>query len=178
MPFSFTTRAWKLLSIRSIDILDSIGSSIRVDIFNNKIMRILPSLDGLTNDEWITNKARFSYDSLNIQRLNYPKIAFNNKFIIISWSIAIYYYLNYIHKFKYNYIQAIYGPFFDLDSSSSLKKFFNSFGCCNIDYFENSTINTQADFRFTYLLNKTLLELENINNFIFVGTNLRMDYHY
>ncbi len=56
MPFSFTTRAWKLLSIRSIDILDSIGSSIRVDTLNNKIMRILPSLDGLTNDEWITTK--------------------------------------------------------------------------------------------------------------------------
>ncbi len=56
MPFSFTTRAWKLLSIRSIDILDSIGSSIRVDTLNNKIMRILPSLDGLTNDEWITIK--------------------------------------------------------------------------------------------------------------------------
>lgn len=47
-------------------------------------MRILPSLDGFINDEWITNKTRFSYDSLNIQRLSYPKISLNNKFIIIS----------------------------------------------------------------------------------------------
>lgn len=47
-------------------------------------MRVLPSLDRLTNGEWITNNTRYFYDSLNIQRLHYPKIAFNNKFIIVS----------------------------------------------------------------------------------------------
>lgn len=175
MPFAFTTRAWKLLSIRSIDILDSIGSSIRVDIFNNKVMRILPSLDGLTNDEWITNKTRFSYDSLNIQRLNFPKISFNNKFIIISWSIALYFYLKNIYKFKKSYLQSIVGPFFDLEAASSLKQFFTSFGCCNYNYYENSMNNNFHDFRFIFLLNKTLLDLENLNNLFFIGTNLRME---
>jgi len=51
MPFSFTTRAWKLVDIRSIDILDSLAASIRVDVFNNKVMRILPSIDGILNEE-------------------------------------------------------------------------------------------------------------------------------
>ena len=64
MPFSFTSRSWELLSIRSIDVLDTLCSTIRIDTHNNKIMRILPSLEGFTNDEWITNKARFGYDSL------------------------------------------------------------------------------------------------------------------
>lgn len=175
MPFSFTTRAWKLLSIRSIDILDSISSSIRIDIFNNKIMRILPSLDGFINDEWITNKTRFSYDSLNIQRLSYPKISLNNKFIIISWSLAIYFYLNNIYKFRFNFLKVICGPFFDLDSSLNLKKFFNSFGCSNINYFECSSNNFVSDFRFFYFLNKTLSKLGNLNNLIFIGTNVRME---
>jgi len=51
MPFSFTTRAWELLNVRSIDVLDSLCASIRIDTHNNKIMRILPSLDGLINEE-------------------------------------------------------------------------------------------------------------------------------
>jgi NADH-quinone oxidoreductase subunit G len=132
MPYSFTSRAWELLYIRSIDILDSLCSSIRIDVNNNKVQRILPSLDGLINNEWITNKIRFSYDSLNIQRLNYPKIAINKKFIIIGWHFAVYLYLFKLYINRFNYIQAICGPFLDLNSSLFLKEFLNSFGCSNI----------------------------------------------
>jgi NADH dehydrogenase/NADH:ubiquinone oxidoreductase subunit G len=176
MPFSFTTRAWKLISIRTIDILDSIASSIRIDILNNKIMRILPSLDGSINEEWITNKIRFSYDSLNVQRLLFPKVLFNNKFIIISWNIALYFYINIIYIYRLNYLQIICGPFFDIESCISLKKFFNSFGCSNINYFENNNyLSFILDFRILYLLNKTLINLENLNNIIFIGSNIRME---
>ena len=103
-------------------------------------MRIVPSLDGLVNEEWITNKTRYSYDSLSIQRLNTPRISFNNKFIIISWAIASYYYINMLFLNKFKYIQVICGPFLDLESAWSLKEFFNSFGCSNINYFENSSL--------------------------------------
>ena len=175
MTFSYKTRVWKLINIRSIDILDTVSSSIRIDTHNNKIMRIVPSLDGLINEEWITNKTRYSYDSLSIQRIYKPKISFNFKFIIISWAIAFNFYIHNINKLKFNYIQAFCGPFFDLHSSFYIKKFFNSFGCSNITYFENSSLHTIFDFRIFYLLNKTLLELENINNFFFIGTNLRME---
>lgn len=175
MPFSFTTRAWELLNIRSIDILDSLCSSIRIDVHNNKIMRVLPSLDGFINEEWITNKTRFSYDSLNIQRLNFPRISYYNKFIAISWGLALYCYIKILCRHKFHYIQVICGPFIDLESSWSLKEFFNSFGCANINYFENSSFYFICDFRIFYLLNKTLIELENLNSIIFIGTNLRME---
>lgn len=175
MTFSYKTRVWKLVSIRSIDILDSISASIRIDTHNNKIMRIVPSLDGLVNEEWITNKTRYFYDSLNIQRIYNPKISFNLKFIIISWSIAFNFYIHKLYQLKSNYIQAFCGPFFDLHSSFYIKKFFNSFGCSNISYYEESNIFSIFDSRIFYLLNKTLLELENINNFFFLGTNLRME---
>ncbi len=62
MPYAFIARSWELFSVVSIDVLDSIASSIRVDIVNNKIVRVLPILDENVNEEWITNKARFSYD--------------------------------------------------------------------------------------------------------------------
>jgi len=73
-----------LSSFESIDVFDSLASSVSIGIANNKIMRIVPVLDESINEEWITNKARFAYDSLNIQRLNYPKLRFVNQFIILS----------------------------------------------------------------------------------------------
>lgn len=62
MPYAFTARSWELSSIETIDILDSIASSVRMDIANNKVMRILPVLDETVNEDWITNKTRFIYD--------------------------------------------------------------------------------------------------------------------
>ncbi len=62
MPYAFIARSWELVNFDNIDILDSLASSVRVDIANNKIMRIVPLLDEFINEEWITNKARFSYD--------------------------------------------------------------------------------------------------------------------
>lgn len=175
MPFSFKTRAWKLVNIRSIDVLDSIASSIRIEKHGNEIMRVVPNLDGNINEEWITNKARFSYDSLNIQRINNPKITINYKLIIISWIIAFHLYLDKLYDLRFNYIQALCGPFFDLHSSYFLKKYLNSLGCSNINYFENSNTNPIYDFRIYYLLNKSLLDLESINNFFFIGSNVRME---
>jgi len=72
-------------------------------------------------------------------------------------------------------MQAICGPFMNIESSSYLKHFFNSCGSSNIYYFENSSSFSIYDFRFSYLLNNSLLELENINNLFFVGSNVRME---
>ena len=84
MPFAFSARSWEIDVHKSIDIFDAIASSIRIDVRNNKIKRILPCLDENLNEEWITNKTRFVYDSLNKQRLIYPKININSKFIVLG----------------------------------------------------------------------------------------------
>jgi NADH dehydrogenase/NADH:ubiquinone oxidoreductase subunit G len=62
MPYAFNARPWELTHVDTVDILDSMASSIRLDIINNKVVRVLPVLDEAVNEEWITNKARFSYD--------------------------------------------------------------------------------------------------------------------
>jgi len=64
--------------------MDALGSAIRVDVVSNKIVRILPRLEESVNEEWITNKSRYIYDSISIQRLNYPKLKYNLKFFVIS----------------------------------------------------------------------------------------------
>lgn len=81
MPYAFTARPWELTSIETIDILDSIASTIRVETLNNKILRTLPILTEDLNEDWITNKTRFTFDSYNTQRLYYPNLNDMN----ISW---------------------------------------------------------------------------------------------
>jgi len=73
-----------LKSVESIDILDVLASSIKIEFINNSIKRILPNLNEQLNEEWITNNARFYYDSLSMQRLFKPKFWVKFKIIKIS----------------------------------------------------------------------------------------------
>jgi NADH dehydrogenase/NADH:ubiquinone oxidoreductase subunit G len=174
MSYAFNFRPWEVNKYKTIDILDSLASSIRLDVIDNNIMRVVPCLDEITNEEWITNKTRFSFDSLNIQRLQYPKYSLFRKFFTISWKNAINIYLKYLNIFKFKYIQLICGPFVELELVISLKGFFNSIGCSNLNYFENNSRNN-FDFRCLFFLNKTLLDLENLYTIILFGSNLRME---
>src|SRR5690606_23912135 len=84
-PYSFVARPWELNSLESIDMLDSICSNIRIDFLNNKVYRILPIYNKDINEDWITNKIRFYYDSNNIQRLLNPLLKNENgNYIIVS----------------------------------------------------------------------------------------------
>jgi len=174
MPYAFTARSWELLKINSIDVMDALGSAIRVDIVNNKVMRILPRLDENVNEEWITNKARFVYDSLSIQRINFPKLKYNLKFFVISWNFALHLLIDFLISFMYNInIEAVIGPFVDLETAFSLKNFFFSMGCFNINFIYNLKI--LLDYKFLYLLNLTLEELEFANLIFLIGCNLRYE---
>jgi len=79
-PSAFMLRSWELVSVESIDIMDSLGSSVRLDVAFNKVLRILPRLNEKSNSIWITNKARFIYDAFNVQRLLYPQLKLDQLF--------------------------------------------------------------------------------------------------
>lgn len=87
-PYAFTGRPWELTSVESIDILDSLCSNIRIDVKGSEIMRILPKKNELVNEEWITDKIRFSYDGLKIERLAFPLVKNASAFISCSWHFA------------------------------------------------------------------------------------------
>src|SRR5690606_19499119 len=85
-PFNFKARSWELKKKEGIDVLNSIGSNIKIDIFNNEIIRILPKTNFNINKEWISNNTRFFFDSLKYQRIQYPLLRDkNNNFHKISW---------------------------------------------------------------------------------------------
>merc|ERR1712093_388204 len=88
-PYAFEARPWELKKTESIDVLDGLGSNIRVDSRGLEVMRILPRLNDDVNEEWINDKTRFACDGLKTQRLTIPLIRKDNKSLPASWEQAL-----------------------------------------------------------------------------------------
>ncbi|TMM54942.1 NADH-quinone oxidoreductase subunit NuoG [Sulfitobacter sabulilitoris] len=88
-PYAFTARPWELTKTESIDVMDALGSNIRVDTKGREVMRFLPRNHDGVNEEWISDKTRFVWDGLRRQRLDTPYIRENGKLRKASWPEAL-----------------------------------------------------------------------------------------
>lgn len=88
-PYAFTARPWELTKTESVDVMDALGSSIRVDTKGREVMRFLPLNHDGTNEEWISDKTRFVWDGLRRQRLDKPFIRENGKLRPATWPEAL-----------------------------------------------------------------------------------------
>lgn len=175
LPYSFTARPWELNFMESVDVLDSACSNVRIDYFNNKIYRILPVYNKNLNEDWITNRVRFFYDSNNIQRLKNPLMKLENgNFVVIGWLKVAFLFFDNLYKFlnKESSVLAFSGILADLDSVIFMKSFFNVFGA---NVFFADFIDVNVDFRNNYLLNMSLSNLDKNDNFIFFCLNTRLE---
>nr|YP_010507873.1 NADH dehydrogenase subunit 11 [Phytophthora asparagi]UXG55966.1 NADH dehydrogenase subunit 11 [Phytophthora asparagi] len=178
-PYTFKARSWELKKNEAIDVLDGIGSNIRIDIFNNEIVRILPKTNFDINKEWISNKTRYFFDSLKYQRLKYPLLKDNkNNFQKISWLDA----LNIINQkmitIDSSNIKSIIGDLTDLESIFLLKKILNKLGISNINYerfLKNSNININSDLSSNYLFNNTLKSIDESDLCLIIGSDVRLE---
>nr|UXG55734.1 NADH dehydrogenase subunit 11 [Phytophthora plurivora] len=178
-PYSFKARSWELKRKNGIDILDSIGSNIKIDIFNNEIVRILPKTNFNINKEWISNKTRYFFDSLKYQRLQYPLLKDNkNNFHRISWLDA----LNIINRklitTDSSNIKSIIGDLTDLESLFLLKKNFNKLGISNIVYesfLKNQQNKINSDLTSNFLFNNTLKSIEDSDLCLIIGSDIRKE---
>jgi len=179
-PYAFKLRSWELYKVETIDIMDSFCSNIRVDYKGDEIMRILPLLNENLNEEWITDKARFSYDGLYIQRLTHP--LFNDKLrrriITVSWSFIVKKFKEFLSKY-YNTIFKFYGftgSLVDIESTMALKLLTNKMGYSNftsLDFIKYNKMN--SDLRSDYLFKFDLENLNKIDLCFFLGTNIRYE---
>lgn len=178
-PFAFTSRPWELTNIESIDLLDSYCSVIRINTKAGKIMRILPSIANNRNGYWITNKIRFSYDSINVQRIYNPKIkSINTSFFMdVSWKkLFKYLKLNLIKLFNSNnYSNASYiytGNFLSLDSLIIFKYFSQFLELSNL----NLNVLMTNDFMESYLLStESILSTSDSSFFLIYGVNTKLE---
>lgn len=175
-PFAFTSRPWELKSYNSIDVLDSFHSNIRVDVRGTKIMRILPRVNSDLNEDWITDKIRFSYDSFRRQRLYDPMLKINGKFLKIGWKRAMLFtkilFSNFLMSTKSSLVplRGFVGDYIDLETIYVFKKFLLLNGS---NFFSNSYSNN--DLSSFYSFNTPLNKLTEADSCILIDVNLRIE---
>ncbi|TPX62157.1 hypothetical protein PhCBS80983_g00727 [Powellomyces hirtus] len=175
-PYSFTSRPWELRKTESIDVLDAVGSNIRVDSRGLEVMRVVPRLNDDINEEWISDKTRFAYDGLKRQRLTTPMIREGDNFVPASWPEALAKIGDALKNVKGEQMTAIAGQLADAESLVALKDLFNKKGSENL---RTDTQNADklpagiADFRSNYVMNSTINGIEEADALLLVGTNPR-----
>ena len=88
-PYAFNARPWELKKTESIDVMDALGSAIRVDARGPTVMRVLPRVNEEINEEWISDKTRYAWDGLGRQRLDRPYVRENGKLQAATWDEAL-----------------------------------------------------------------------------------------
>lgn len=174
MPYAFTARSWELKSVETVDVLDSFASSLRVDSTHNTIMRILPSLNRALNFDWLSNRARFTYEFLNAKKILNPKYRVNFVMVTVSWECAICVFILNLIK-KWEAIYAIIGNYLSLESLLCLKSFFNYFGCSSLNIQKNELHSICGEYRVLYLLNQQLSFFEHLSTLTLFGIDLRKE---
>jgi len=174
-PYIFEARPWELKKTESIDVMDAIGSNIRVDTYGWEVKRILPRINEDINEEWISDKTRHACDGLSNQRLDTPYIKYNGKFEKASWSEVF----NIIKsKFKNTDKEKICGLTGDLANMETLyifKEFFNkTLGSQNIESRDNHTY-LNPEKRENYLFNSSINGIEESDFIFLLGSNPRFE---
>jgi len=167
-PYAFTIRPWELQNIETVDVFDSLCSNIRVEYKNSDIIRVLPINNEFINEEWISDKTRFGYDSLKRWRFIYPMFKKNQMFYQTSWSNLFAFLKKKIKIDNYNHIIIKTGPFSDIETLISVEYLSNK----NNKIILNNESNINFDL-VNYFLNVKKLKKNKI--YLFIGNNLRLE---
>jgi NADH-quinone oxidoreductase subunit G len=171
-PYAFKARSWELKKTESIDVLDAVGSNIRIDTRGLEVMRILPKVNEDINEEWISDKTRFAYDGLKYQRLDRPYIRENGRLRPASWNEALELAAKKLGSTEGSRIAAIAGTLADTETLFALKLLFEKLGSKNLDA-------NQFGYRFdlakrgNYLFNTTLAGINDADFCLLIGANPR-----
>ena len=171
-PYAFEARPWELKKTESIDVMDAIGSNIRVDTYNWEVKRILPRLNNDINEEWISDKTRYSCDGLLKQRLDVPYIKKDNKLQKSNWDEAIEIITTKISQVKSNEIAGHIGDMVNLENSVAFKKLFNNLKSDNLEFREKKFYINQND-KINYIFNSSIKGIEESDLILLIGTNPR-----
>ncbi len=171
-PYAFEARPWELKKTESIDVMDSVGSNIRVDTFGWEVKRVLPRLNEEINEEWISDKTRFSCDGLLKQRLDVPYVKKNNILTKTTWDEAIKIISDKIKSLKPNEISGHVGDMISMESALTFKKFFKIIGSKNFEFRERQFYINPSE-RMNYIFNSSIKGIEESDLILLVGCNPR-----
>jgi NADH dehydrogenase subunit G (EC 1.6.5.3) len=169
-PYAFTARPWELTKTETIDVMDALGSNIRVDTKGREVMRILPRNHDDVNEEWISDKTRFVWDGLRRQRLDKPYIRVDGKLKPASWGEAL---SAAAEAMKGRKVAALVGDLVSTEAAFSLKQLIEGLGGkveCRTDGARLPIGN-----RYGYVGNAKISDIETAKEVVLIGTNLAIE---
>jgi len=173
-PYAFNARPWELTKTQSVDVMDALGSAIRIDARGPAVLRVLPRLNEDINEEWISDKTRYACDGLSRQRLDRPMIREGGRLRPASWAEAFEAVAAKIKAAPPGRIGLIAGDLQDAESMKAALDLFRGLGVDNIDCRQDGTA-LGAGPRESWLLNSTIAGLELADAILLVGTNPRLE---
>ncbi len=171
--YAFKARPWELISTETIDVMDAVGSNIKVDATSLAVLRIMPKQNDSINESWLADKSRYIVDALRVQRLDTPMIRINGKLKKSSWEEAFKVIADKIKSLKGNQIASLMGNFVDSETAFITKKLFNKLGSDNIDC--RFDANFDVSDKGSYLFNTTIAGIEESDACLIVGSNPRIE---
>lgn len=171
-PYAFAARPWELKKTETIDVMDAVGSAIRVDTRGGEVLRVLPRLNEDINEEWISDRTRHACDGLRRQRLDTPYIRENGKLRAASWGEAFDAIAKRMKGVSGGKIAAIAGDMACAESMVALKDLMTALGSPNIDCRQDGA-KVPAAPRAAYLFNTTIAGIEKADVILLIGTNPR-----
>jgi NADH-quinone oxidoreductase subunit G len=172
-PYAFEARPWELAKTESIDVMDAVGSNIRVDARGRGVLRIQPRLNEEINEEWISDKTRFAFDGLSARRLDTPYVRKNGKLEATSWNDTFAAIKTAVAAAGSD-IAAIAGDLADVETLAALKDLLNALGSTRYDARQNGAV-ADSTARASYLFNSTIAGIESADLILLVGTDVRKE---
>jgi len=173
-PYAFEARSWEMRKTESVDVLDALGSNIRVDTRGGQVMRVLPRPNDDVNEEWISDKTRHAVDGLRYQRLDRPYVRQCGKLVEVSWDQAFAAIEAKLKGLDGKKIAAIAGDQCDAEAMVALKDLMAALGSASIDCRQDGA-KLEAGARGSYIFNAGVHGIDQADAILLIGTNPRWE---
>jgi NADH-quinone oxidoreductase subunit G len=173
-PYAFNARPWELTKTESVDVMDALGSAIRVDARGPAVLRVLPRTNDEINEEWISDKTRYACDGLSRQRLDQPFIRTGGRLQPATWGEVFSLIADRIGATAADRIGVIAGDLQDAESMKAALDLFGGMGVKNLDCRQDGTALGEGP-RESWLFNSTLAGIEQADAILLIGTNPRLE---
>jgi NADH-quinone oxidoreductase subunit G len=173
-PYAFIARPWELRKTESVDVLDAVGSNIRIDSRGPQVLRILPRLHEEVNEEWISDKTRFAVDGLARRRLDRPFVRSNGKLVEASWNEAFAAIAARLKGVPGGRIAAIAGDLADCEAMLALKDLMAALGSPHLDCRQDGAA-LDPSCRAGYIFNTGIAGIEKADLCLLIGSDVRRE---
>ena len=174
-PTSFHARPWEYVKTESVDVMDALGSAIRIDSRGREVVLILPRLNEAVNEEWISDKTRHIVDGLKIQRLDRPYVRVEGKLKPTTWSEAFAAIAAKAKATTPARIGAIVGDLASVEEMFALKGLMDKLGAASVDCRQDGAKLAPQLGRASYLFNLTVAGIDEADAIMIIGSNPRLE---